>query len=332
MLRETTSGRRRLPLRALAVVIGLALPAAIALVWPMLEGKAVRLLDGSSIPLKDLAQLGTGETAELRGVVTFSDPVTREFYIQDQTGGARLTAPKEANLPQAGDEVEARAVVHLTGDLRGAVKRVDLEAREVSIGAHAALPSAEPLSLPDIFAAAGLRDAHRIETSGVVRLAEKNGDRLELEMAHGGQRIQLTVLDAAALDARSLIDARIAARGVLRLDFDSMEETSARETDVPPHLWVSSARELSVTSKPPEQSPLVPSARALITDPQWLKQGRRVRLQGIVWQRESEEVVLIDSGGLILPVETPLAGTFNPGDTVESAGWPQLRRFTTTLQ
>ena len=97
MLRETTSGRRRLPLRALAVVIGLALPAAIALVWPMLEGKAVRLLDGSSIPLKDLAQLGTGETAELRGVVTFSDPVTREFYIQDQTGGARLTAPKDAN-------------------------------------------------------------------------------------------------------------------------------------------------------------------------------------------------------------------------------------------
>ena len=323
--------RRAWPyLRILVPLVGLALLACASWLWSQPHSDR-QSLDSDIISISDLQRLRAGEKVHLTGIVTFVDAATRNFYLQDQSAGLSLRAASGDTLPRAGDRLDVHAFMLADYDAHDGLRAVQLAGLNTTIQAHGRQPLAEPLALNKLFDNAAYNDARRIETSGIVRLAERHGNRLELELAEEGQRIRLTVLHAESIDPQLLIDARIKVRGVLQLDFESPEETFPQATDVPTHLWLESD-DLSVISHPSAQAPLIPSVRALIMDSAWLKRGLRVRVRGTVWLAQSDQVLLIESGGVTMPVETPHARTFNAGQQVEASGWPSLRRFTRTLQ
>jgi PAS domain S-box-containing protein len=82
----------------------------------------------------------------------------------------------------------------------------------------------------------------------------------------------------------------------------------------------------------PFEAALAPSVRALLTEPEWVGVGHRVRVQGVVTRLETEHVVLIENHGMVMPIETIDPVHYAPGDAIEAIGYPTPRRFTITLQ
>ena len=311
------------------IAVGLPMISAAVVFWLATSGRT----SGSPfIAINDLKGLHSGDRVHLEGVVTYADPATRRFYVQDDTAGLRLEASGSTGLPTAGEHIGIRGTLQRGQDASRRPDSIQLASLGIETLGRRPLPTAEPLPLSQVFSGARLHDARRIETTGLVRAAERQRDRVELEITDAGQFIHLTVLNAPSLDPASLIGARVTARGALQLDLESNEETPASIRDVRSHLWVASDADIAVTTRAPASSPLVSSARALVTEPRWMMQGSRVRIRGTVFEVLSEEALLLESGGLVIPVEVPNAKTFAAGEAIEAFGWPTLRRFTTTLQ
>jgi PAS domain S-box-containing protein len=51
-----------------------------------------------------------------------------------------------------------------------------------------------------------------------------------------------------------------------------------------------------------------------------------------VLRRESPQIIIVETAGMSMPVETASALEYRTGDLVEATGWPTIRRFTVTLQ
>ncbi|MFL6576722.1 MAG: response regulator [Povalibacter sp.] len=307
-----------------AALVAVALASALVFMWPGMTGQ-------HSATINDLKRLRAGNPVELTGIVTFADPVGG-FYFQDQTGGMHISLPPGTSLPSVGDRIELNAVMKNEYDVEASTQSIELAKIVVKVKGQTTLPKAQPLSLVTQFSSSGLREAQRVTTRGVVRAASVRDRKLVLELADVGQRMPVTILNADAADAESLIDAHVTVTGVLQLDFKDLAGPALRVDNVGPHLWVASIADLEVTNAAPAQIALAPSVRSLIVDQKWVRGGARVRIQGSVAHVESEHVLLIENGGLVMPVETPTASEFAPGDVIEATGWPTPRRFTLTLQ
>jgi signal transduction histidine kinase len=314
----------------LGLLVGLPVLALATWLWSQRHPDRLQSFDGSVTSISDLQRLRASEKVLIAGTVTFVDPIAHTFYLQDQTAGMRLQSPADDKLPRTGDRVEVQAVLHTDYEAQDG-KELQLSGVRTTVQAHSGLPPAEPLELTNLYAGGGYYGARRVEITGIVRFAERHDSRLELETADQGKQIRLMVLGAESIGAQKLVGARIKARGVLQLDSEISRRSMPRTTDTYPQLWLDSD-DLSVIDNAPAHIPLVPSVRALITDPQWLTRGSRVRVQGTVWQLPIAQVVLIESDGVIMPIETPLAPTFRVGQHIEASGWPSLRDFTRTLQ
>jgi PAS domain S-box-containing protein len=317
-----SSGRRASVVIAL---IAIALASALAFMWSGATGK-------HSASVNDLKRLRAGNAVELAGVVTFADSKGGGFYFQDQTAGMHVSLPGTAEIPTVGDRIRIHAVIEKEYDAEVGAQSVELGHVEVKVKGRAALPKPQPLSLATQFSSSGLREAQRVTTSGVVRVATLRDQDLVLEVGDRGQRMPVTILNAKDVNPDDLIDAHVTVQGVLQLDYKDLAGPALRVDNVGPHLWVPSMSDMAITEASPAQIALAPSVRSLILDQKWIDRGLRVRIQGRVLRVESEHVLLIENGGLIMPVETLSAQNFAAGEFIEATGWPTPRRFTTTLQ
>jgi PAS domain S-box-containing protein len=306
-------------------LVAIALASALAFMWPGMAEK-------HSATVNDLKRLRAGNVVELTGVVTFSDPTSGGFYFQDQTAGMHVPLSRGSTAPRSGDRVELRGVIEKEYDAAAGTQSVELTRVEVKVIGRAPLPKAQPLSLATQFSSSGLREAQRVTSSGVVRVATLRDHNLVLELGDRGQRMPVTIMNAKDVNPDTLIDAHVTVQGVLQLDYKDLAGPALRVDNIGPHLWVPSTEDMAVTEAPPAQIALAPSVRSLVMDPKWIQRGLRVRIQGSVLRVESEHVLLIENGGLIMPVETLAAKNFAPGEFIEATGWPTPRRFTTTLQ
>ena len=288
--------------------------------------------DSPGLTINDLRRLRAGTAVELGGVVTFADPVRRGFYFQDHTAGMHVDLPADVAVPRAGDRIDLKGVIRTEYDAQASAQSVELTGVSINVTGSVDLPRPQSLPLASPLFSSGLREAQRVTTGGVVRSAIMRGNDLMLELGDGGQRMPVTVLDAQSIKAEALIDARVTVRGVLQLDYKDLVGPALRVEDIGPHLWVPSTADLDVTSPAPAEIPLVPSVRALINEPSWMERGGRIRLQGTVTRVDSGHVLLVENGGVLMPVETSSTDGFAAGDVIEAVGWPTPRRFTMTLQ
>ncbi|HKE95783.1 MAG TPA: ATP-binding protein, partial [Povalibacter sp.] len=319
--------------RIVVVLAGLALVSCSALLVPFFYRGGFGTFSEPVTGLNDLKHIGAGGHVRLRGVVTFVNPEQRFYYLQDEIAGVRLYPEGTLPLPEAGDKVEIRATVREEYDASVGRKSVTLADgfRVDNIG-HAKLPAADVRPLVELFSDAGTREAIRVQTTGIVRAAKRDGARMLLEIGDNGLRMPIVVHDDGKLTRDSLLDTRVTVRGVVQTEYNPWEESIANNNELGPLLQIASLQDLDLTDHAPVDVPFAPSVRALLTEPEWVAQGHRVRIQAVVIRPQSAQVILADSGGMVIPIETPNAMDYGAGDLIEAVGWPTPRRFTITLQ
>jgi PAS domain S-box-containing protein len=301
--------------------------AALFVLWPFLFGVQ------PEINIHDLKRLRIGNPAVLSGVVTFSDDETRRFYLQDDTGALRIQLRNQDPLPERGDRVTISGTLDSEYVASLGMKSVQFAALKVKTTGKELLPAAERRGIVSLFFDTAMSEFVRVETEGIVRAVSKQGDRLLMEVGQDGYTMPVVVLDAADAQPDYLLDARIVLSGVVSHDYEKIPLVrTTRIEDFPPRMAVASLKDLKILSPAPEQSAHVQSAHMLIVDPEWVARGHRVRVQGKVVNVDSADLLLIENGGIVVPVETDDAKRFKAGDTVEAIGWPTRRRFTITLQ
>ncbi len=295
-------------------LLGASAFIVLAFAWNAWLGGNSALARNPAVAIGNLVHLPRDGAVELSGVVTFVDARARVCYVQDTTGALELPVPASANLPAPGDRVRIRARLapHPPG-----LRDVSIE----SLG-HAALPRPEPVQVDDFFLASNAHDNHLIETSAIVRAAEREGSAMRLEI-NAREEVPVFIVDAGPLSAASLVDSRIDLQGILSFRPDGA--TSARE----PKVWVGSYRQIRILDPPTPSVPRAPSLRALVLDPQWVNRGRRVKVEARVAAIESDRVLIAERDGMTMAFETTEAGRFSPGVAVEASGWP-VRHFGTT--
>lgn len=319
--------------RTLVVLAVLALAGGVVLLMPFAAKSRVAWFGEPITRLNDLRHIGSGNHVRITGVVTFVSPEQRFYYLQDDIAGMRIYPEGTLPLPQVGDRIVVRATIKQEYDASSARRSVTLaDDLRIDESRHDRLPPADAHALADLFADSGTREAIRVETTGIVRAARRDGQRMLLEIADNGLRLPVAVQEGQTLTPQLLLDARITVRGVVQTDYNPWEESVANNNELGPLLQVASREDVTVRDSAPEDIPLAPSVRALITEPRWVSQGHRVRVQATVVAPQNPGVLLAQNGGLVIPIETTAAEGYKAGDVIEAVGWPTPRRFTITLQ
>jgi PAS domain S-box-containing protein len=278
---------------------------------------------GGRLTLNDLKRLNIGDPAELRGIVTFSDPLQNIFYIEDGQSGVRVD--HVGALPKPGQRIVVRTTIANAYDDAVGLRSVRFADVNIVRQQPAQMPKAPRVSIAELLRGNQQREGRRVSTIGVVRFAQEAGDRLTLELGDAGQRMTITVLQAGDIQPNSLIDARIEVFGTLQLGLDRIAETFA------PHLWVNSPADLHRPDVAVSATPLV-SAWSLLSDASLIKDGHRVRLQGTVVEVHGSDTLLMDSAGLLVPVQSTDAQKFAAGEEIEASGWPARPRWNAVLE
>jgi signal transduction histidine kinase/ActR/RegA family two-component response regulator len=267
----------------------------------------------------NLAGLDAGTRVELYGTVTYVDVQGRVCYLQDGTGALAIEAPDGGVLPVTGDTV--RVTARVARDANSGPG--DMHLREVAFErrGHSGLPPPERVQLDDFFLASNTDENRLIETDAVIRAAHREGRSMRLEI-NAREAVPVTIADAGLLDADALVDARIRLQGVLSLHYDAAAKV--RE----PAVSIASYEQIRIIDPPARPVLLVPSLRALVLDPRWVRAARRVRLQATVAAIESDDVLIVAQDGMTMAVEAAAARSFTAGQPVEVSGWP-VRHFGT---
>src|SRR5690606_29201582 len=103
----------------------------------------------------------------LRAVVTFSDPVTERFYLQDATGAMRIRSPSGVAVPQPGDEIVVRGKVRGEYIASIGMKSVELGELQIKKVGTRRIPDAERRTMASLFFDAAVGEFVRVETDGI---------------------------------------------------------------------------------------------------------------------------------------------------------------------
>jgi signal transduction histidine kinase/CheY-like chemotaxis protein len=306
------------------ILLVAATVASSVLAWHEFVGLKSDSAGSPTVAIGYLPLMPAESIVELSGVITAADPQRRSTYLQDGSGALALTVPEGAAFPLVGDRVRVRAKLSNhnaveRSPLNAQVRVVRLEVRD-----HPGLPRPEQVPLEEFFSGSTTYANHLIETSAVVRAAQREGGLVRLELS-GTHAVTAFIRNAESLDIQSLIDAKIRLAGVLNYRYD------ARNGDLQPVLWVAARDDIQMVDRPPASIPEVSSLRELVMDPQWVERGRRIKVQAMVAEVESDHVLIAERDGIAVAMDTSTTAQFSPGDSVEITGWPVRRLGTTRL-
>ncbi len=256
----------------------------------------------------------------ITGVVTLAEPTWGGlFFVQDSTGGVFVN--NQNPRPAVGDVVQVTGVSHAGGfapDIMSPIWK--------KLGT-APLPEPKPVSVERLMS--GAEDGNRVEVSGVVRFARKEGELLLLELAAGGYRFRAHPRAYTNLDGKSLIGATIRVRGTAAASFNR----ELRQI-IGVNLYMPNESDLIIERLPSTAISELPlgSLRSILQYHRNDSDELRIRVRGVVtYQRSGEDIFLQDeTDGL--QVRYRHTNSFAPGEIVEAVGFPVMERNLPVLQ
>jgi len=175
----------------------------------------------------------------------------------------------------------------------------------------------------------GAEDGNRVEVSGVVRFARKEGELLLLELAAGGYRFRAHPRASTNLVANSLIGTTVRVRGTAASSFNrelrqiiGVNIYMPQESDfIIEHLPGTAISDLPLAS-----------LRGILQYHRHDSDELRIRVRGVVtYQRPGVDIFLQDEiDGL--QVRYRQTNRFAPGEIVEAVGFPVMERNLPVLQ
>jgi len=256
----------------------------------------------------------------ITGVVTLAEPSWGGlFFVQDSTGGVFVN--NQNPRPAVGDVVQVTGISHAGGfapDITSPIWK--------KLGT-APLPEAKPVSVERLMS--GAEDGSRVEVSGVVRFARKEGELLLLELAAGGYRFRAHPRASTNLVANSLMGATVRVRGTAAASFNR----ELRQI-IGVNLYTPHESDLIIEHLPsaPISELLLGSLRSILQYHRNDSDELRIRVRGVVtYQRPGEDIFLQDeTDGL--QVRYRQTNRFAPGEIVEAVGFPVMERNLPVLQ
>src|SRR5882757_4447618 len=256
----------------------------------------------------------------ITGVVALAEPTWGGlFFVQDSTGGVFVN--NQNPRPTVGDVVQVTGVSHAGGFAP------DIISPKWKKLGTAPLPEAKPVSVERLMS--GAEDGNRVEVSGVVRFARKEGELLLLELAAGGYRFRAHPRASTNLVANSLIGATVRVRGTAAASFNRELRQIIGVNLYTPHESDLIIEHLPST--PISELPLG-SLRSILQYHRNDSDELRIRVRGVAtYQRPGEDIFLQDeTDGL--QVRSRRTNSFAPGEIVEAVGFPVMERNLPVLQ
>ena len=256
----------------------------------------------------------------ITGVVTLAEPTWGGlFFVQDSTGGVFVN--NQNPRPAVGDVVQVTGVSHAGGfapDIMSPIWK--------KLGT-APLPEAKPVSVERLMS--GAEDGNRVEVSGVVRFARKEGDLILLEVAAGGYRFRAHPRGSTNLDPNSLIGATIRVRGTAAASFNR----ELRQI-IGVNIYMPQESDFLIEQLPGTAISDLPlaSLRGILQYHRNDSDELRIRVRGVVtYQRPGQDIFLQDeTDGL--QIRYRQTNRFAPGEIVEAVGFPVMDRNLPVLQ
>ncbi len=252
--------------------------------------------------------------ARITGVITYIDPLWRQLWLQDESGGIFIKYP--------GDQPELHVArrVTVTGITNAGNYAPVIAAPKFRVEGEGALP--KPVSVTTELAASGQREGLYVEIEGVVHLI-RIGDNpghpvlvFELYSEIGQVHVVTTPMFSDLKQAQFLEDAKVRMRGVFSVVFNSRRQLVGYQ------MIVAAPSDIKVIEpaapNPFDMKPI--PIQSLLTYSTDSKLGHRVRVEGAVTLVEPSFLFLQDaSGGVELRGD---AQSIQIGDHVEALGYP----------
>src|ERR1044071_5360108 len=272
--------------------------------------------------------------ARIQGLVTYPDAGAGVLYVQDSSGGIRVSYTNANYQPSSGQ------LVVVEGTAAGGIFAPFIDCANVRVVGSSAIP--EPCEAPAARMAAGELFGQWVQVEGVVRDVAKEQDRAILFVSSGGLRVTSVIQPFAgsALPVEWL-DARVVLRGVCWTDVDAENKPIGFTLYVPGtnHIFLMHPGERDIFQQPALPINLHPELRR--------QSDVRVKVAGVVvFHSPSGYVYLQGEGGalrarLLVPLargnpqgqylDRPPITPLHPGDYVELVGAPTASTFAPLL-
>ncbi len=297
-------------------VLGLIAVALLVLLWSLARFDTSFLAKHDDI--RGLQELPVGAIAHLQGVVTYSDPAEKRFWIQDDTGAVAIDQDPGNYGIRAGQSVnvagmKTRRYDPLIGNSSVGLK--DLQVSTTKTPLRLSPPAEVSLRMFPDREKAGTR----MLLHGVVRQVIRDGrGRLQLAVGESGLEVPVTLPEGNG-DISHWVDAKVRVIGIGESTYNEQGAMLRR------HIWVKSSDDIQVEEIAPKETPLH-SIRSLYRDPH-AKDGHRIRLRGWVAAHPTATSLLLEDrwGAIACELDDPQPVAV--GTPVEVAGFPSLDRI-----
>lgn len=250
----------------------------------------------------------------LRGVVTYFEPVSPMFFLQDASGGIWINWPLNSPRPAVGEVIE----------LRGVSTQIDfapdIQNPTWTVVGHAPLPRPKLVNFTQM--ASTREDSVRIQIDGIIRnvgYLQNSGQKiLRMDLAMDDSKVQVQIpWDGGPLPYH-LVDGTVRLVGVCGANF------SPKNQLVGVAIYVTSMADVTVLVKPADQPFSTPrmSVDSLQRFGFQTNLGHRVNVAGTVTADIGRAGLYIadDTGSLY--IDSPEDLHLSPGDRIEALGYP----------
>ncbi|MBV9268337.1 MAG: response regulator [Acidobacteriaceae bacterium] len=250
----------------------------------------------------------------LRGVVTYFEPVSPSFFIQDNSGGIWIQWGPNLPTPIVGQ------VIDLTGLSTQLDFAPDIANARWTVVGHAPPPIAKKVSFAEM--ASTREDARWVEIEGIVRSAayrvDSNRRLLVVRVSVGDGMVEVQIPWDGSTPPSYLLDASVRVRGVCGAIF------SAKRQLIGVALFVPSLQNFTIL-QPPLADPFSSAAMSVDNLQRFGFQrnvGHRVKVMGTVTAYLRGRGAYIADATGSLYIEALGAMPLVPGDRIEALGYP----------
>jgi signal transduction histidine kinase/ActR/RegA family two-component response regulator len=265
-----------------------------------------------------LEEAARGLPVKLRAVVTYNDPLSGEFFVQDATGGIYVSLDQPVTVKR-GQQVEITGITS-PGDFAPEVTKTD-----VRVLGRGVLPPPRKVSIDEM--ASGREDSQWVESEGIVHAVTIDGQRLMLDVFAGGRHATVKIMSFAPAVADTLIDSRIRFRGACGATFNANRQLTGIV------VYVSEFRDLAVAEASGAGLADFPLRRAnsLLRFSPGSSADQRVRVRGVVTFQRPGSAIFLRDGEQDLMALSHQKLRVSPGDVVEVVGFPSPGEYAPVL-
>ncbi len=267
-------------------------------------------------------EAGLGLPVHVRATVTYLNPATNMFFVQDRTGPTYVFAPRILELKvQAGDLVD---LTGFTAPGQFAPIITGAWAQRVS---SACMPAPAPVAFDDLFS--GKMDSAWVQTEGIVQnvLPQAAGSAENAVWVQWGDHQYLLLVHNPKAIPLPLPDSRVRILGVCGSLFN------ARRQIVGIQIYVPSPEFLRVVEPGPDPAALRPRPiDELLRFSFGDSPGHRTRIRGVVTLTSPSGPSYVEDSGAGVKIVNHARMNLRPGDVVDMLGFGHSGSFSPEMR